>query len=175
MNKGIKLLSTGVLAATLLVGGITAPKEAEAASISAKFGSVVHVSNQDQIIDNVIRTGKSLMGGKAQYDHQYVPGRRMDCSGFTYYLYGKFGVDLHTKDDDRQVNLGKSVPKSQLRKGDLVFYNSNKGRKDVTHVAIYIGNGQVLHMANTASDVTISSLNSSWHKKNYLTARRVID
>lgn len=175
MNTPMKKLAAGILAGVTLASGALLPGQAEAASISAKFGQTVNVSSQNAKIDSIIRTGKSLMNHKAQYSHNYVPGKYMDCSQFIYYIFGQNGIDLHTKDDDRQVGLGKYVPKSQIRKGDLIFYNDNKGMRDVTHVGIYIGNGQVLHMSDRKDDVKISSLNSSWHQKYYLTARRVIN
>lgn len=175
MNTPMKKLAAGILAGVTLAGGVMLPGQAEAASISAKFGQTVNVSNQNTKIDSIIRTGKSLMHHKAQYSHNYRPPKYMDCSQFMFYIFGKNGINLHTRDDDRQVRLGEYVPKSKIRKGDLIFYNSNRGVKDVTHVGIYLGNGQVLHMSDTKDDVKISSLNSSWHKKYYLTARRVIN
>jgi cell wall-associated NlpC family hydrolase len=175
MKKGLKVLTTGLLAGSMLLGGmLAAPYQAEAASASAKFGSTIDIANEAQVIDNIIRTGKSLIGGKAQYSHNYVPGKYMDCSQFMYYIFSKNGIDIHTRDDDRQVELGSYVPKSQLKKGDLIFYSTKNNKADITHVGMYIGNGQVLHMANTSVDVTISSLNSAWHKKYYVTARRII-
>ncbi|GEN32598.1 MULTISPECIES: C40 family peptidase [Aneurinibacillus] len=175
MKKGFKALTTGLLAGSMLLGGLAAgPGQAEAAMVSAKFGTTVNVANENRVIDNIIRTGKSLMGGKAQYSHNYVPGKYMDCSQFIYYIFKKNGIDIHTRDDDRQVKLGSYVPKSKLQKGDLIFYSTKKNKWDITHVSMYIGNGKVLHMANTKYDVTISNLNSSWHQKYYVTARRVI-
>ncbi|WCN37266.1 C40 family peptidase [Aneurinibacillus uraniidurans] len=175
MNTSMKKLATGILAGVTLASGLLLPGQAEAASISAKFGQTVNVSNENAKIDSIIRTGKSLMNHKAQYSHNYRPPKYMDCSQFIYYIFGKNGINMQTRDDDRQVRLGEYVPKNKLRKGDLVFYNSNQGKRDVTHVGLYIGNGQVLHMSNPQDDVKISSLNSSWHKKYYLTARRVIN
>jgi cell wall-associated NlpC family hydrolase len=169
-----KVLTIGVLAGSILLGGIAAPEaQAATASISAKYGSTVDVKNESRIIDNIIQTGKSLIG-KAKYSHNYQPGKYMDCSGFTYYIFSKNGINIHTRDDDKQVKLGSYVPKSQLKKGDLIFYSTKANKSDITHVSMYIGNGKVLHMANSTSNVTISNLDSSWHKKYYVTARRVI-
>jgi cell wall-associated NlpC family hydrolase len=92
-----------------------------------------------------------------------------------YYIFQKNGIDIHTRDDDRQVKLGSYVPKSNLQKGDLIFYSTKQDKSDITHVSMYIGNGKVLHMANSQADITISNLNSSWHQKNYVTARRIIE
>ncbi|MFT9848330.1 C40 family peptidase [Aneurinibacillus sp. REN35] len=174
MKKRNKAFTTGVLAASMLLGGLAfEPGQAEAATASAQFGQTISVATADRVIDNIISTGKSLEG-VAQYSHNYVPGKYMDCSQFMYYIFQKNSIDIHTRDDDRQVNLGSYVPKSQIKKGDLIFYSTKADKWDITHVSMYIGDGKVLHMANTKSDVTISNLNSSWHQDNYVTARRII-
>lgn len=175
MKKSTKTLAGGLLVGCLLFGGLTViPGQADAASVSAKFGQTVNVPNKTDVIDNIIRTGKGLEG-IAHYSHNYQPRKYMDCSQFMYYIFQKNGIDIHTRDDDRQVKLGSYVPKSNLQKGDLIFYSTKQDKSDITHVSMYIGNGKVLHMANSQADITISNLNSSWHQKNYVTARRIIE
>jgi cell wall-associated NlpC family hydrolase len=172
MNKGFKMLTSGILAGSMLVGGFVAgPGQVHAATVSATSGSAINVSNADQKINDIISTGESLIG-KAHYSHNYVPGKYMDCSQFMYYIFKENGIDLGTKWDDGQSKLGSYVPKSQLKKGDLIFYSTKPN--NITHVSMYIGNGKVLHMANTHSNVTISDLNSSWHQKYYVEAKRII-
>ncbi|AMA71836.1 MULTISPECIES: C40 family peptidase [Aneurinibacillus] len=173
MKKNFKAVTASLLTAGILLGGMAAPMQAEAADISAKYGSTLNISNESRVIDNIINTGKGLIG-KAKYRHAYVPGKYMDCSGFIYYIFKKNGININTLDDDKQVKLGSYVPKNQLKKGDLVFFSTKKNKWDITHVGIYIGSGKILHMANTKYNVTISSLNSSWYKKYYVTARRVV-
>ncbi len=78
-----------------------------------------------------------------------------DCSGFTMSIYKKYGVSLphHAAS---QAKLGTSVSLSELQPGDLVFYANNGS---INHVAIYIGNGQVLHASSPKTGIKISSLN----------------
>jgi hypothetical protein len=78
-----------------------------------------------------------------------------DCSGFTLSIYKKYGVTLphHAAS---QAKMGTSVEFSQLQPGDLVFYAKNGS---VNHVAIYIGNGQVIHASSPKTGIKISSLN----------------
>ncbi|MBN6187990.1 C40 family peptidase [Aneurinibacillus sp. BA2021] len=174
MKKGTKAFTTGILAASMLFGGLTfGAGPADAATVDAQYGKTINVANADRVIQNIITTGKKL-DGVAQYSHNYVPGKYMDCSQFIYYIFQKNGINIHTRDDDRQVKLGSYVPKSQIKKGDLIFYSTKANKWDITHVSMYIGNGKVLHMANTTADITISNLNSSWHQDNYVTARRII-
>ena len=91
-----------------------------------------------------------------------------DCSGFTKLIYQEFGVTL-SRSVSGQIGNGTFVRKGDLQKGDLVFYGKTSGR--ATHVAIYIGNGQVIHESNHRDGVKISSVNMM----HYITARRVIN
>jgi cell wall-associated NlpC family hydrolase len=138
-------------------------------------GATVQETSKDAQRNNVVRIATSIVG-RGRYSHQYDPAQyTFDCSGFTYYVYSRVGIDLRTKDDDKQVLKGTYVPKSQLTKGDLVFFNSNTSNPgDTTHVGIYVGDGRIVHAANTTLGVTISDLNSNWYSRYYKTARRII-
>ena len=77
----------------------------------------------------------------------------VDCSGFTMQIYKKFGVKLPHYSGS-QPSYGKKIKKSQLQPGDLIFYGEN-GK--INHVAMYIGNGQVVHAANKRDGIKISN------------------
>jgi cell wall-associated NlpC family hydrolase len=74
-----------------------------------------------------------------------------DCSGFTMLIYREFGVSL-SRTVSGQMRNGRSVSRKELQKGDLVFY----GR--AAHVAIYIGNGKVIHESTYGQGVKITGL-----------------
>ena len=78
-----------------------------------------------------------------------------DCSGFTMSVMSHFGVSLphHAAS---QAGCGSSVSAGSMKPGDLVFYSNGSG---INHVAIYIGNGQVVHASNPKSGIKISSWN----------------
>jgi cell wall-associated NlpC family hydrolase len=95
-----------------------------------------------------------------------------DCSGFTYYVFKNFGVDLN-RTAAGQSEQGIPVSKGDLQPGDLVFF-SYYGNGLVSHVGIYTGNGQIIHASEPGSDVKVSDLNSSYFTENYMCARRVI-
>ena len=69
-----------------------------------------------------------------------------------------------------QANQGSYVSKSHLKPGDLVFF----GIGYISHVGIYIGNGNFIHAANPSSGVKISSLSDSYYAARYATARRIV-
>lgn len=89
-----------------------------------------------------------------------------DCSGFTRLIYKEFGINLG-RTVSSQVYSGTYVNKKDLQPGDLVFYSYGSV---ASHVAIYIGNGQIIHESTPRDGVKISSVNIM----NYITARRLI-
>lgn len=93
-----------------------------------------------------------------------------DCSGFTRYVFAKhFGVSLGRTAAD-QASQGTAVSKndrSAWKPGDLLFYKEN-GR--ISHVAIYLGNGQMIHALNSKYDTLIQGVDyyESWDSKTSL-------
>lgn len=92
-----------------------------------------------------------------------------DCSGFTMLVYREFGVSL-PRNVAGQMGRGTAVSKSNLQKGDLVFYRACKKCK-VSHVGIYAGGGQVIHESKPGVGVKYSTVNMMY----YAGARRVIN
>jgi len=86
-----------------------------------------------------------------------------DCSGLVYWSYRQVGLTL-PRTSQAQSQVGTPVARSALQPGDLVFFYS-----PVSHVAIYIGNGQVVHASTAGSPVKISQLSTM----PYATARRI--
>ena len=84
---------------------------------------------------------------------------KYDCSSFTGSAFAKSGVYLPRTSSQQYAAAPTKVPLSQLRRGDLVFSSSNGG-SSFYHVAIYIGNGQVIHARNPASGISVTPL--SW-------------
>ena len=96
-----------------------------------------------------------------------------DCSGFTSYVFrNAAGVNL-PRTSSAQSGYGKTVSKSNLQPGDLIFSSTN-GTGRVTHVAIYVGNGQMIHAPRTGKNVEKISVSNSYWSKAYVGARRVL-
>ena len=92
-------------------------------------------------------------------------GPRYDCSGLMMKAYASVGISI-PRTSKQQSTFGKSVSKSNLQIGDLVFFGS-----PVHHVGMYCGNNQYIHSPKTGDVVKISSLNG---RKDYTCARRVV-
>ena len=92
-------------------------------------------------------------------------GPRYDCSGLMMKAYASVGISI-PRTSKQQSTFGKSVSKSNLQVGDLVFFGS-----PVHHVGMYCGNNQYIHAPKTGDVVKISSLSG---RKDYTCARRVV-
>lgn len=78
-----------------------------------------------------------------------------DCSGFTCFVYADFGYSISRTPEGQFSGDGRSIDYSQIQPGDIICYSSNGG-KSCTHVAMYIGDGQVVHAANSRKGVITS-------------------
>lgn len=123
--------------------------------------------------NRLILFSRGFLGTRYVYGGS-APGG-FDCSGFTSYVYKKFGIRIE-RTASAQAKQGKYVPKSKLQPGDLVFFKTDNSSKPVTHTGIYIGNSKFIHASSGKSKrkVTISSLNESFYAKAYVTARTFI-
>lgn len=130
-----------------------------------------------QKADQLIATAKSLIG-KATYSNTvYKPTApyRFSCATFLMYIFEKNGVDLGTYNENYMIQQGTHVARSQLQKGDLVFFKSKKTGTDPDHVGMYIGNNKIIHMADSKQNIVISDMNSKpYYTENYVSARRVL-
>ncbi len=91
-----------------------------------------------------------------------------DCSGFVQYVFAKFDINL-PRTAAEQAQMGVYVPKSQLRPGDLVFFDTSGG---ISHVGIYVGQGKFIDAASTKVEIDLLD-NPYYWANNYVTARRV--
>jgi len=121
----------------------------------------------------VISYAKQLLGKPYVWGAQGPSG--FDCSGFTYYVFKNAAGITLPRTSSLQSNYGTYVSRSNLKPGDLVFFDtvgSNNG--GVTHCGIYIGNGQLIHAASGQGKVVINDMNSSYYVNTYVNARRVL-
>ena len=93
--------------------------------------------------------------------------RGCDCSGFAMSVYANFGIGLN-RTSRAQAGNGYAVGMNELQPGDLVFYAAN-GRS-ISHVAIYIGGGRVVHASTPRTGIIVSSV---YHQSPYC-ARRIV-
>lgn len=132
----------------------------------------------DQVDEEaLIDTAKHFMGTPYLFGAgPYSETRKFDCSSFTQYVFGKYGVDL-PRVARRQAEQGVPVSRQSLRKGDLVFFSVPgrfKSDNIVGHVGIYVGNGRMINTYSDKQGVHIADINQGYWSTQYLGARRVI-
>jgi lipoprotein Spr len=111
----------------------------------------------------------SCLGVPYQYGGDSESG--MDCSGLVAHVYRKYAGFNLPRSTKKLYQLVKQVDREDLAYGDLVFFSD--GWFSVSHVGIYIGQGQFVHSAKS-SGVIVSSLDENYYSRRYRGARRVI-
>lgn len=132
---------------------------AEYVDVSAELGTAVTMSEllygqgiSDVRVD-ICQYAKEFIG------NPYVWGgtsltKGTDCSGFVMSIFKKYGVKL-PRNSRAQANCGTTIKVSEAKPGDLIFYAKGK---TINHVAIYIGNGQVVHASSPKTGIKISNV-----------------
>ena len=122
-------------------------------------------------VNNVLKVAKEQLG------KPYVFGSTgpdsFDCSGLAYYVFKNgAGITLPRNSKD-QATVGTYVAKSDLKPGDLVFFNTSGS--GISHLGIYIGNNEMIHAPRSGKNVEIVKITDSYWANRYVTARRVIN
>ncbi|UYO37283.1 NlpC/P60 family protein [Bacillus zhangzhouensis] len=131
-------------------------------------------------IEGAISTGSSIVGqspykwggGRSQAD---IDARRFDCSSFVRWAFASAGINLGPvggTTTDTLVGKGRAVSASDMKRGDLVFFDTYKVNG---HVGIYLGNGTFLN-DNSSRGVSVDSMNNVYWKKAFNgVVRRVVE
>ena len=111
-------------------------------------------------------TNAELRASIVNYALQYVGDKYVsggtslatgtDCSGFTCFVYADFGYSISRTPEGQYSGAGRAIDYSEIQPGDIICYSSNGGRS-CTHVAMYIGDGQIVHAANSRKGVITSN------------------
>ena len=125
--------------------------EEAAAAAAAAAEAAQKSSKRQQVVDYAL----SFVGGR------YVwgctdPHTGADCSGFTGYILRNAGGVAISRSSAEQAGEGRTVSAENMQPGDLLFYSKGGG---VNHVAMYIGNGQVVHASSSKTGIIVSAWN----------------
>ena len=123
---------------------------------------------------SVLRTAEQYIGVPYVWGGN-TPREGFDCSGFTKYIFAKYGIDL-PRTSREQARAGEGIPADfrDLRPGDLMMF-AEPGQA-ISHVAIYAGNGRIIHSSSSNGGVGYTDLNSGgdWFVAYFVAARRVL-
>ncbi len=117
----------------------------------------------------IAATAKKYIG--APYLWGGTTAKGFDCSGLIQTVYKANGISL-PRTSKQQWTAGRSISRSELQVGDLIFF-ANTYTSGVSHVGIYMGNGQFIH-ASSSRGVILTSLSSSYWAAHYYGCRRVL-
>ncbi len=179
---GLAVATTTAAALTALLPAspaVAAPMPVPAVPVSTTAGpaavlnpaalttSAADIAGRVEAAQVAARASSAVTSAMSKLGKPYVYGatgpNAFDCSGLVGWAYKQVGVAL-PRTSAAQSRVGKPVAKSDLRPGDLVFFY-----KPVSHVAIYIGNGKVVHASTSGQPVKVTDLN----RMPFNSARRV--
>jgi len=148
-----------------------AQRIAKAKMEAKKAGKTYRLTELDK--KQLLEDAKYYKGGKYVWGGTTPQG--FDCSGYVQYLYKKHHIAL-PRTAWAQSKKGIKVDKQNLKKGDLLFFLTDKKRGiPVTHVGIYLGNGKFIHAASKKQGIIISPLNTGHYANTFVSASRVLN
>lgn len=121
----------------------------KAACMAAKTARIVE-TNRVQVRREIVNFALQFEGNPYVYGGTSLT-KGADCSGFTMSVFKEFGCEL-PRVAAAQYEASRKKELSEIEPGDLVFY----GRGGISHVALYIGNGKIIHASTSASGIKIS-------------------
>lgn len=132
--------------------------EPNTASGDATTTAAVNYTTSTELRQSIVDFALQYVG------NPYVHGgnsltKGTDCSGFTSLIYAEFGYSLSRTPSGQLSSNGTKIEYSEIQPGDIICYTSNG--KTCTHVAIYIGDGQIVHAANSKKGIIIGEADYS--------------
>ena len=128
-----------------------AERAAEEAKAAEEAAAAQKSSKRQQVVDYAL----SFVGGRYVWGGT-DPHTGADCSGFTGYILRNAGGVSISRSSAEQAGEGRTVSAENMQPGDLLFYSKGGG---VNHVAMYIGNGQIVHASSSKTGIIVSAWN----------------
>jgi cell wall-associated NlpC family hydrolase len=107
-----------------------------------------------------------------RYGFGRADDKRTDCAGLVRRAAAKAGISL-PRSSAAQFTAGRAIEAEDLRPGDLVFFK-NTYRRGISHVGIYVGEGEFVHAASRRGRVAVSRIDEPYFAKRFAGARRVV-
>ena len=141
----------------------------EASTSAAAEESTESPSKMKRVIGQAL----DLIGIRYRYGSDHPSRGGLDCSGLVKYVFQRsLNVGL-PHNAYAMSKLGQTVNRTDLKPGDLVFFNTLS--RSFSHVGIYVGDGKFIHAPSTGKTVQVVNLNDKYWQKHYQGARRIVD
>ena len=143
-------------------------------SCSSSKTAVKNKKKPTSKVDRIVANALKYKGVRYKFGGTTKKG--MDCSGVIYVAYGSQNVQLPRVSRD-MAKRGKKVTLSKVKKGDLLFFRTNKTRRRINHVGLVVSNkkGQIRFVHATSSrGVIVSSLSERYWKKAFVKATKIL-
>ncbi len=164
-----KVMSTTLLAITCAFTSVSASASEQVRKGEEQPSFFERYTNAAQ---DVILQGLKLVGVRYRFGGNNEESG-LDCSGFVRLVFkDSLGAQL-PRTAAEMSQLGQRIDTSQLKPGDLVFFNTM--RRTFSHVGIYLGDNHFLHAPRTGAEVRVESMEDSYWVKRYNGARRIIE
>lgn len=168
-RKGYVLAKYLVNSANEVDKVVTAVKTPSRGTTSPDPAASPQSSEGQSLAQQIVAFAKTLQGVKYVWGGNSTSG--LDCSGLTKYVYSHFGIYV-PRSSGAYWSFGTKVERANLKAGDIVLFDTDGGAADVSHVGIYMGDGNFIHASSSKGKVVIANLNS--YRGKYMGARRVI-
>ena len=124
--------------------------------------------NLNSVKERIMTRAKQFLGTPYSFGNKETA--QTDCSGFTRQVFSQFGITLpHSAAE--QAQYGKEVSVNDLQVGDLMFYRTYKN--EPSHVAIYVGDGQIIHASYKNRRVQYDTIDKGYYKQRFMYAKRL--
>jgi cell wall-associated NlpC family hydrolase len=126
-------------------------------------------------LSTLLAKAKACIGVPYRWGGMSTKG--FDCSGFVRFVFGSCGIDLD-RTSRSQAEQGDPIDLAKIQPGDLLFFSTQGMRKGISHVGIYLGEGQFIHAASWSGPrrgcVQLGQLASKYFADRLVAARRIV-
>jgi cell wall-associated NlpC family hydrolase len=173
------MTSTDVLSTVISVGGAIARSSGGDSRTSTSSGSrtrdIPRSPAPSATVSRVLNTADQYVGTKYTWGGN-TPSSGFDCSGFTKYVFAKQGIALpRTSREQARAGQAVAVDFDAMLPGDIMLF-AEPGEA-ISHVAIYVGSGQIIHSSHAYGGVNyldVSTSRGDWYVQNLVAVRRLV-
>ena len=140
----------------------------------AEVKSLVGTGTMEAVRSNVAQIARAFQGVRYQYGSNLVNDGMIDCSALVKKVYEVVGINLPRTSPEQFSFIKAEAVTGQPIEGDLVFFDGFRGKGEVSHVGIMVGNDEFINANGNDGEVKVDSLSSPYWTQKFLGAKRVI-